>query len=570
MAKRSHLISTSTEFGEVVDDITEVLLEETVTAMDGDVDEICEEEGEEEQEEENISFCSDPSDDSADEETPAAEMDTGEGQVESYMPASYVSRSVINEEGVRERRHFCKICDKSYARTDKLRIHLRNVHDITTALESSKPFQCSTCPKSFGRLEHLRKHLGSHRGVDVVDALASYEAKEGTKAGFVCPICMKVYTRSEKLESHMLTHDETPFHCDRCDEGFSSLRTLKRHQDDCVAISMVHRCTTCNQLFTSARLLSLHQDEHADMDFICPVCGKTFGTRLLLSQHQRSKHEKAFQCPICGKQLSRQDKLDSHMKQHNGYPCKDCGDVFGSRRDWTKHRANHHHDEEGEEGSGLSPKVKRQRFQCQECPMSYATEQKLAAHMEDGHSEDGYPCPQCKIIFESKAKLKAHAYTHKGKLCGICGAVIKNSFAAHMRRHEGIKPFKCQVEGCGRDFLRNCDLTAHTKTHTGEKPFACDFPNCKMRFSRPYKVSLHRRTHTGEKPYKCEFQGCTRDFAQPFDLTLHMRRHTGEKPHQCERCKERFILGSILKKHQQNCVAVTEPQLVYMKTEIFE
>lgn len=563
------------------------------------------------------------------------EEEEGEEEEDDDREAStdIVGRSIINEDGVRVRRYFCPVCDKSYARTDKLRIHLRNIHNVSSPAKKSagsgglgqsksdtttcnwcgkmfsdvrkldrhlmthdptpfscslcvsafgsraelqahrtqehrpqehdqhsslgdteRPFLCRACDKSFGRLEQLRKHLAVHPDLVASDALAEYDSEQA-KARFPCTTCGKSYTRVEKLDLHMFTHDETPFHCDQCDQGFASRREMRQHYDECTTDMKLLPCPRCDKLCTSKRLLSLHMDEHEELELACPVCGKTFSTRLLLSQHHRTKHEKAFQCSVCGKQLSRQDKLDSHMKQHNGYPCGGCGETYATRRELRDHDLVAHNSEGGE-GIGIGsggrlPKPKP--YRCCYCPLSYTTQAKLDAHLQDGHDANGYTCEQCGKPFESKAKLKAHTYKHNAKLCGICGVWISNSFSAHMRRHEGLKPFKCQVEGCEKTFLRNCDLTSHTKTHTGEKRFACDFPNCNMRFSRPYKVAVHKRTHTGEKPYKCEFENCQREFSQSFDLTLHVRRHTGEKPYECEGCKESFILTSILKKHQQSC-----------------
>lgn len=570
-------------------------------------------------EHDNEGELSDPNhddDDGDDSDTPLKD----EQSKELFTSPSITSKSVINEEGIKQRRYFCEICDKSYVRTDKLRVHLKNTHGITCAPKHRKnpakdttcnwcgkmfsymakldkhllthgpqpftcnicpdkqfatrneltehqvdvhyvspayldrPFVCSQCDKGFGRFEQLRKHVEKHPEVDPASILSKFEADD--KAKFSCPICERSYTRVEKLDMHMFTHDNVPFHCDFCDEGFTSRRDQKYHQDVCEAETVLIPCSQCDRLFISQRLLALHMDEHNEQTFPCTICGTCFDTRITLNQHCRTKHDKPFQCTECGKQLSRQDKLDDHMKKHSGYPCRDCNQKFKTRRELKKHEEVH----EASQATSLdatttSPNKSDAavRFHCEECRTSYRTEEKLTDHMKDCHDAMGYPCDQCELTFDSKTKMKAHSYKHNAKLCGICGVWISNSFGAHMRRHEGDKPFKCPVAGCDKRFLRNCDLTSHKKVHTGEKPFACDFPNCNMRFARPYRVALHKRTHTGEKPYKCDYKGCQREFTQSFDLTLHMRRHTGEKPYECEKCRERFILASLLKKHQQTC-----------------
>lgn len=635
LLSRLHEIPTISDvYEEIVEEITEEIPEEIA----GDIleDPIDSNEDTDDADEDNDPG-GDPSwkEDDEEEAEEEEEPETFDAEVKAefvYEPSStsdtsvdIVGKFIINDEGERERRYFCHMigCAKSYARTDKLRIHLRNIHQLKSPAkrvvaseafskgdsnscafcgkmfsdirkldrhllthnenpfvcplcteertfksrndlqlhrqmshptvpiaDSERPYICKTCGRSYARYEQLKKHLATHPDAD----LSEYNS-EMAMARFPCKFCNSSYTRMEKLDQHMLTHDDAPFNCDRCDEGFRSRAEQKLHQDQCTVAMEMLPCPSCEKSFTSERLLSLHQDEHEDLEVVCAVCDQTFGTRQLMIQHYRTSHDKRFQCSVCGKQLSRQDKLANHMKQHNGYPCGHCEDVLATRRELRRHEASQHAEAEEPDGRP-APKKQRlpgTRYVCGLCKTSYASTKKLHAHLENDHNVNGYTCDQCGLKFDSKLKLRSHASKHNAKLCGICGVWITNSFGAHMRRHEGIKPFKCPFEGCGKQFLRNCDLTSHKKTHTGEKPFACDI--CGMRFSRPYKVALHKRVHTGEKPYRCEFGNCTREFAQSFDLTLHMRRHTGDKPHECDRCGERFILMSILKKHQEKCTA---------------
>ncbi|KAI9256557.1 hypothetical protein BDA99DRAFT_413259, partial [Phascolomyces articulosus] len=44
---------------------------------------------------------------------------------------------------------------------------------------------------------------------------------------------------------------------------------------------------------------------------------------------------------------------------------------------------------------------------------------------------------------------------------------------------------------------------------------------CVKRFTRPSSLATHMHSHTGEKPYKCQIEGCGRRFS----VVSNLRRH---------------------------------------------
>lgn len=112
--------------------------------------------------------------------------------------------------------------------------------------------------------------------------------------------------------------------------------------------------------------------------------------------------------------------------------------------------------------------------------------------------------------------------------------------------------FKCEVDGCGKEFRQRAHLHTHTRSHTGERPFVCPFEGCHKYFSQRCNLRTHIRSHTGERPYKCSF--CGRAFSQQGNMRHHQLVHYNVHPLICELdgCNKRFNQLGNLKAHQNS------------------
>ncbi|KAI9296551.1 hypothetical protein K502DRAFT_289276 [Neoconidiobolus thromboides FSU 785] len=55
------------------------------------------------------------------------------------------------------------------------------------------------------------------------------------------------------------------------------------------------------------------------------------------------------------------------------------------------------------------------------------------------------------------------------------------------------KRYRCTI--CGKGFSRPSSLTTHTYSHTGEKPFRCNVEGCGRQFSVVSNLRRHGKVH---------------------------------------------------------------------------
>ncbi|XP_029815227.1 PR domain zinc finger protein 14 [Manacus vitellinus] len=100
-----------------------------------------------------------------------------------------------------DRKFPCHLCDRSFEKRDRLRIHILHVH------EKHRPHKCSVCGKSFTQSSSLNKHMRVHSG----------------ERPYKCVYCNKAFTASSILRTHIRQHSgEKPFKCKHCGKAFAS------------------------------------------------------------------------------------------------------------------------------------------------------------------------------------------------------------------------------------------------------------------------------------------------------------------------------------------------------------
>ena len=182
------------------------------------------------------------------------------------------------------RRFPCALCDRSFEKRDRLRIHVLHVH------KKHRPHECGVCSKRFSQSSSLNKHMRVHSG----------------ERPYKCPYCEKAFTASSILRTHIRQHSgEKPFKCRHCGKAFAShaahdshVRRTHTKEKPCV-------CHCCGKAFAQSYELKFHMNMHTGAKpYTCEKCGRGFS-----SPSSRDRHRVHFDC------TTRKNRAPKMMKK---------------------------------------------------------------------------------------------------------------------------------------------------------------------------------------------------------------------------------------------------------------
>ncbi|XP_025158677.1 uncharacterized protein LOC105181388 [Harpegnathos saltator] len=199
-----------------------------------------------------------------------------------------------------------------------------------------------------------------------------------------------------------------------------------------------------------------------------------------------------------------------------------------------------------------------------DCNRQFGRLYTLKGHLLAHYGVRPFKCDHdgCTWAFYSDFKLKRHKKTHlkrKDHVCKVEGCnrrftTVYNLWS-HAKLHSRTSRFVCQVPDCDDKFQTKRALEVHMKSHDQRHaPYVCQHESCGKRYYSSNALTSHQRSHSyKEVDVKCLWPGCGKVFDKPCRLKVHTRSHTGCKPYRCtyQDCKWSFPSSSKLKRHQK-------------------
>uniref|UniRef100_A0A8D8N7D7 Zinc finger protein 728 n=1 Tax=Culex pipiens TaxID=7175 RepID=A0A8D8N7D7_CULPI len=320
--------------------------------------------------------------------------------------------------------------------------------------------------------------------------------------------------------------------------------------------------------------------------FSCAKCKRKFETKAGASIHfeyckkpprKKPLAAKLHTCSVCSANFTQAYRLEEHLNRHSGikpYVCRKgiCNKpMYGNCQ-----RRKHEKMCKGVNSS--NPNVE------QDTPEAFDVD---ITSLNKQQEKTIYSCENCPRRFDTQGGLKNHASRcnerverRKFHTCEICSMefLCPQTLEAHMNKHNGIKPYKCKNESCGKHFYGKGELyrhnmlcgkdkpicplcgvqlsskgtlKAHMETHAEEPVAGCD--TCGKKFKSTKSLKRHQAVHSDERNYPCGV--CGKALKSANALYVHRRIHTQEKPYSCTVCGQRFAYKCLVKPHVKKCHA---------------
>ncbi|CAG0889159.1 unnamed protein product [Darwinula stevensoni] len=237
------------------------------------------------------------------------------------------------------------------------------------------------------------------------------------------PECLKLICSGRKstlrknILSHLRTHSDSAFVCDRCGSRSRTRDGLEHHVNKVHLQIQPYECDAgcCSQTFHSRKEQADHRRKR-----VCPLCQLPCRSPHALKVHMRSHtDERPYECKTCSQSFKRVNDLNRHTETHaeGKVECGECGKLC---RDLRAHRKVHSKTHVCRVCSKAFPSQAKllthmgqhgrdlKQFMCEVCGVKFAAVEYLKIHLEQHSGWQGLPCPHCTYRTFYRSNLKKH------------------------------------------------------------------------------------------------------------------------------------------------------------------
>ncbi|KAL1379133.1 hypothetical protein pipiens_015130 [Culex pipiens pipiens] len=309
----------------------------------------------------------------------------------------------------------------------------------------------------------------------------------------------------------------------------------------------VFNCSTCPATFIDKNEYGYHMNGHKDINpFKCGIatCQQAFPSPKACTQHEATCASTPKTCKICSLEFPTAAELEAHNTAHIPSVCPRCNGMFALAKDCQNHMTVCQGVENESQPGTSSQQSKKQR--------NDNNPEGSESSDQEGDSTGARSCRNCGHKFPLAGDILFHHQRKCGALrtrvkCPRCDKHFtrKGTLEAHLRRHDGIRPFQCGKPGCAKTFF-NQGACANHEEGCGTLGFVCDV--CGATLSTQGSLKLHREKH--EEP-KMQCNQCEKRFHDKRSLLKHMSVHSDERKYECKVCGKRFKSGEANRVHQR-------------------
>jgi KRAB domain-containing zinc finger protein len=488
----------------------------------------------------------------------------------------------------------CRKCDlKMETVLERLR-HEVTVHDYIDYIgyHRNKSFECPICKTHRKSEKSIKLHIHNHIEID--------------RNELTCKICHLEFKTKNRLQGHILIHNDAEFPCSICGKRFRMEKYVRRHKvevhkisrtaekdwenlsDDLIISEEDTIPRECKTESKKGSQLTVESESH---------CGET-GSEVKVEKMKRDdenvEHEEKIVCEDFGeirdsllvpkmedgningssnKEENNPDLESNFQSQSIGNSktetlsqmmCSYCPQTFTKKYNLTRHLMRKH--SEGEikvkvQSSNIEANDKE--FSCGQCDEVFYSLMEKIRHELDVHdlvvleNSDNYlcyKCPICKVSRKTVKSIKMHIQDHfqtnlSELTCRICKIQCKskNRLQNHMLIH-GEAKFPCNI--CGKKFRMMKYVRRHiNETHKKifsiaktEDAIASDDIDENVRMKESKQIKPRIQT-----PGICDV--CGKSYTSQASMLNHRTIHFEDRPYPCTKCNKKFRLQNSLRNH---------------------